>query len=244
MVLAASGRGCAFALREAFKAVRTVLLDAGMQLNKSKCVVVANTDACRLECRRAWHRMGVQVAFHTRDLGVDVQWGPWRNPVQQSRIKSFTAAMTRVRMLNLPLQLKMSMIRALYPLVIYGSEVSGLAATSLHKVRVSARRALGRGAQLRRAAELELALKGGIKADPQVTLDLYTIRAWQRALLDGQHWPPSEVQWADAAEGRRGRGPVRHLHSLCERLGWCPKPGGFGTPSGDVRWDDADYTLW
>eukprot|EP00971_Amphidinium_carterae_P012217 240351-Amphidinium_carterae.1 len=61
----------------------------------------------------------------------------------------------------------MGMIRALYPLVIYGSEVSGLAPTSLHKVRVSARRALGKGAQLRRAAELELALKGGIKADPQ-----------------------------------------------------------------------------
>eukprot|EP00971_Amphidinium_carterae_P125103 2478749-Amphidinium_carterae.1 len=64
--------------------------------------------------------------------------------------------MRRVRMLNLPLRFKMGMIRALYPLVIYGSEVSGLAATSLLKVRVSARRALGRGAQLRRAAELEM----------------------------------------------------------------------------------------
>eukprot|EP00971_Amphidinium_carterae_P007176 142143-Amphidinium_carterae.2 len=63
------------------------------------------------------------------------------------------------------------MIRALYPLVLYGSEVSGLAQTSLNKVRVSARRALGRGAQLRRAAELELALKGGIKADPQAKVD-------------------------------------------------------------------------
>eukprot|EP00971_Amphidinium_carterae_P031416 618692-Amphidinium_carterae.1 len=61
----------------------------------------------------------------------------------------------------------MGMIRALYPLVIYGSEVFGLAATSLLKVRVSARRALGRSAQLRRATELEMALKGGIKADPQ-----------------------------------------------------------------------------
>eukprot|EP00971_Amphidinium_carterae_P152708 3026825-Amphidinium_carterae.1 len=93
-----------------------------MQLNKSKCVVIANTDACRRECRRAWDRMGVQVEFTTRDLGVDVQWGPWRNPVQQSRIKSFTAAMRRVRMLNLPLQFKMGMIRALYPLALYGSE--------------------------------------------------------------------------------------------------------------------------
>eukprot|EP00971_Amphidinium_carterae_P303923 6039353-Amphidinium_carterae.1 len=95
MVLAASGRGCAFELREAFRSVRTVLTDAGMQLNKAKCVVVANTDACRQECRKAWRGMGVQVAFHTRDLGVDVQWGPWRNPVQQSRVKSFTAAMSR-----------------------------------------------------------------------------------------------------------------------------------------------------
>eukprot|EP00971_Amphidinium_carterae_P150795 2989777-Amphidinium_carterae.1 len=63
--------------------------------------------------------MGVQVQFTTRDLGVDVQcqqWGPWRNPVQQSRVKAFTTAMTRVRMLNLPLQFKMGMIRALYPL--------------------------------------------------------------------------------------------------------------------------------
>eukprot|EP00971_Amphidinium_carterae_P023893 471054-Amphidinium_carterae.1 len=60
------------------------------------------------------------------------------------------------------------------------------------KVRVSARSALGRGAQLRRAAELELALKDGVKADPQVTLDLYTIRAWQ---------PPEE--WLSAEVGRR-----------------------------------------
>eukprot|EP00971_Amphidinium_carterae_P351901 6492328-Amphidinium_carterae.5 len=70
-------------------------------------------------------------------------------------------------------QFKISMIRALYPLVIYGSEVSGLAATPMHKVRVSARSALGRGAQLRRATELELALKGGVKADPQVTLGIF-----------------------------------------------------------------------
>eukprot|EP00971_Amphidinium_carterae_P251421 4990656-Amphidinium_carterae.1 len=58
MVLSASGKGCAFALREAFRAVRRVLEDAGMQLNKSKCVVIANTAACRRECRRAWDRMG------------------------------------------------------------------------------------------------------------------------------------------------------------------------------------------
>eukprot|EP00971_Amphidinium_carterae_P219839 4364322-Amphidinium_carterae.1 len=182
MVLAATGRGCGFELREAFKAVRKVLEAAGMQLNKSKC-------------RRA-----------------DSSLEPYGS---SGRIQN-----PRPRMLNLPLQFKMGMIRALYPLVLYGSEVSGLAQTSLNKVRISARRALGRGAQLRRAAELELALKGGIKADPQVTLDLYTVRAWQRALLSGQSWPPTEAQWADATKGRRGRGPIRHLRALCDRLGW------------------------
>eukprot|EP00971_Amphidinium_carterae_P238139 4727659-Amphidinium_carterae.1 len=61
-----------------------------------------------------------------------------------------------------------------------------------------------------------MALKGGIKADPQVTLDLYTIRAWQRALQAGQPWPPTATQWANADRG-------------------------FGTPRGEVTWTDADY---
>eukprot|EP00971_Amphidinium_carterae_P105715 2093546-Amphidinium_carterae.1 len=199
MVLSASGKGCAYQFREAFRSIKKILELAGMRLNKTKCVVVANTDACRHECRRAWNRMGVDVGFTTRNLGVDVQWGPWRNPVQLSRIKSFTAAMSRVQDEHDP--------GAVSACHLYGSEVSGLAATSSHRVRVSARGALGRGAQLRRAAELELALTGGIKADPQVTLDLYTIRAWQRAQLTGHEWRPTEegfvaprgsVRWEDA----------------------------------------------
>eukprot|EP00971_Amphidinium_carterae_P079198 1567072-Amphidinium_carterae.1 len=72
----------------------------------------------------------------------------------------------------------MTVIRALYPLVLYGSEVSGLASTTITKVRTSARGALVKGAKLRRAAELELTLRG----DPQVALDLYTIRTQQRVL--------------------------------------------------------------
>eukprot|EP00971_Amphidinium_carterae_P209033 4146980-Amphidinium_carterae.1 len=59
MVLLASGKGCAYALREAFRAIKRVLEASGMRLNKTKCVVVANTNACRIECRKAWHRMGV-----------------------------------------------------------------------------------------------------------------------------------------------------------------------------------------
>eukprot|EP00971_Amphidinium_carterae_P231450 4593218-Amphidinium_carterae.1 len=185
--------------------------------------------------------MGVNVSFTTRDLGVDVQWGPWRNPVQQARVQSFGQAMKRVRMLNLPLRFKMSMIRALYPLVIYGSEVSGFAETSLGKVRIAARGALGRGTQLRRAAELELTLKGGIKADPQVAFDLHTIRAWQRACGNMHVWPPPEAIWDKVDRGRKGRGPFRHLKTLCFRLGWTPQPQGFLTPGGSIAWEDADY---
>eukprot|EP00971_Amphidinium_carterae_P264313 5243176-Amphidinium_carterae.2 len=146
MLLSATGKGCACALREAFRAVKAILEASGMRLNKTKCVVVANTDACRLECRRAWNRMRVDVSFTTHYLGVDVRCGPWRNPVQQSGIKSFTAAMSRVRMLNLPLRFKMNTVRALYPLVIYGSEVWTRKDLNEH--------ALGRGAQLRTLREL------------------------------------------------------------------------------------------
>eukprot|EP00971_Amphidinium_carterae_P043876 863398-Amphidinium_carterae.2 len=93
----------------------------------------------------------------------------------------------------------------------------------------------------RKAAELELTLKGGIKADPQVTLDLYTIRAWQRALLQQQPWPPTADEWLRADFGRRGRGPPHHLKSLCQRKGWAPEQQGFITPRGSITWNDADY---
>eukprot|EP00971_Amphidinium_carterae_P323308 6425262-Amphidinium_carterae.2 len=98
---------------------------------------------------------------------------------------------------------------------------------------IAARGALGRG------AELELTLKGGIKADPQVAFDLYTSKAWQ-----GGHthpWPPTEESWGKVDVGRKGRGPLRHLKHLCLRLGWTPQPQGFLTPGGSIIWDDADF---
>eukprot|EP00971_Amphidinium_carterae_P077286 1526441-Amphidinium_carterae.1 len=97
MVLAASGQSRAYALREAFEAVKRVLEALGMKLNKTKCVVVSNTGACRQKYWRAWLRVGVDVTFSAHDLGVDVQWGPWKNPVQQSRVKPFSDAMILVQ---------------------------------------------------------------------------------------------------------------------------------------------------
>eukprot|EP00971_Amphidinium_carterae_P068208 1350563-Amphidinium_carterae.2 len=114
------------------------------------------------------------------------------------------------------------------------------------KVRTAARGALGRGAQLRRAAELERTLKGGLKADPQVTLVLYTFRAWQRALLQQTPWPPSEDEWLKPDQGRRGRGPLRHLKSLCERLGWSLRlrDRGFLLPLTHEAEGSASHTLY
>eukprot|EP00971_Amphidinium_carterae_P274967 5456067-Amphidinium_carterae.1 len=115
------------------------------------------------------------MVFTTLDLGVDVQGGPWRNPVQQSRVKSFIEAMRGVRTTGLFWYYKVIMTGLfwyfkviLYPLVLDGSEVSGLASTTFSEVRASARGALGQGAKLRRAVELELALKGGSKLIPRL----------------------------------------------------------------------------
>eukprot|EP00971_Amphidinium_carterae_P240330 4771293-Amphidinium_carterae.3 len=53
MVLSAVGKGRAYEVREAFCSIKKILELSWMHLNKTKCVVVANTDACRHECRRA-----------------------------------------------------------------------------------------------------------------------------------------------------------------------------------------------
>eukprot|EP00971_Amphidinium_carterae_P240435 4773075-Amphidinium_carterae.1 len=65
-------------IRQAGRFSSTALAAHSGQQSSSRSV--ANTDACRLECRKAWHRMQVDVSLTTSDLGVDVQWGPWRNP--------------------------------------------------------------------------------------------------------------------------------------------------------------------
>eukprot|EP00971_Amphidinium_carterae_P348995 6490784-Amphidinium_carterae.1 len=55
----------------------------------------------------------------------------------------------------------------------------------MNDVRVSARKALGKGANLRRSSPLELMAYGGPACEPQDTVDLNTIRVWQRTLNTG-----------------------------------------------------------
>eukprot|EP00971_Amphidinium_carterae_P087122 1723368-Amphidinium_carterae.3 len=68
----------------------------------------------------------------------------------------------------------------------------------------------------------------GQARDPQVTAELNTICVWQRRLDAGRlDWPLEERAWSTALNRGRGRGPIRHLHLLADRLGWLPEPGGW-----------------
>eukprot|EP00971_Amphidinium_carterae_P103991 2059604-Amphidinium_carterae.2 len=105
-------------------------------------------------------------------------------------------------------------------------QVSGLAETNIARVRTSARAALGRGAKLRRAAELELALKGERG------------RELSEVPLAG---PIVRTLGTKFYKERRGRGQLRHLRTLADRLGWTPEATGFHTSNGSIRWEDASY---
>eukprot|EP00971_Amphidinium_carterae_P115710 2291710-Amphidinium_carterae.1 len=91
--------------------------------------------------------------------------------------------MTRVR--SLPPTIKARIINSLYSVGLCGAEVGGMSIARMNDVRVSARNALGKGANLRRSSLLELMAYGGPAGHPQVTADLNTIRVWQRKLNTG-----------------------------------------------------------
>eukprot|EP00971_Amphidinium_carterae_P068652 1359381-Amphidinium_carterae.1 len=82
--------------------------------------------------------------------------------------------------------------------------------------------------KLRRLCPLELMAYGGPAGDPRVTADLNTIRAWQRKLQTGTlTWPLQENVWENALAKGRGRGPIRQVRTLADRLGWIPQHGGW-----------------
>ena len=102
MVLVAVGRRVGPDLRESFLQVREALARAGMVLNPKKTVVVCNGPVARASVTAAWRNRSLpQLVFTTRDLGVDVQWGPWSNPVEQGRWGTFQKTMLKLRSLGL-----------------------------------------------------------------------------------------------------------------------------------------------
>eukprot|EP00971_Amphidinium_carterae_P226171 4486330-Amphidinium_carterae.1 len=74
-----------------------------------------------------------------------------------------------------------------------------MSASHMNDVRISARKALGKGASLHRSSPLELLAHGGPAGDPQVSADLNTIHIWQRRLDAGLlQWPLDEWAWDTA----------------------------------------------
>eukprot|EP00971_Amphidinium_carterae_P231767 4599762-Amphidinium_carterae.1 len=71
----------------------------------------------------------------------------------------------------------------------------------MHKLRTSARKALGKRAGLRRSAPLELMAHGGPAADPQVSADLSTVRVWNKRILAGKLECGTTPSNLDEAEG-------------------------------------------
>eukprot|EP00971_Amphidinium_carterae_P307302 6106875-Amphidinium_carterae.1 len=81
-----------------------------------------------------------------------------------------------------------------------------MSASHINDVRISARKALGKGANLRRSNPLELMAYGGPAGDPQLTADLNTIRAWQRKLdASTLAWPLEPSVWDNALDNGRGK---------------------------------------
>eukprot|EP00971_Amphidinium_carterae_P074754 1477334-Amphidinium_carterae.1 len=172
----------------------------------------------------------------TRDLGVDTQWVAWRCPVQCKRVITFRQSMNRVRWLGLPATSKARIVKSLFSVGLYVAEVGGTSASHMNDVRISARKALGKGTNLRRSSPLELMASGGPAGDPQVfAADLSTVRAWQRKLAAGTlDWPLEPSVWEHAL----GKG-----WGLANRLGWMPQPGGWISDGQYFSWCEADYKV-
>eukprot|EP00971_Amphidinium_carterae_P134857 2672527-Amphidinium_carterae.1 len=243
MVLVASGPCFAGHLCYGYRQVHKSLTKANMKVNLKKTVVIckgANAKRLLMKVWRAGRLPPPRIT--TRDLGVDTQWAAWRCPVQRKRVITFKQSMNRVRSLGLPATSKARIVKSLYSVGLYGAEVGGMSASHMKDVRISARKALGKGANLRRSSPLELMAYGGPAGDPQVTSDLNTIRAWRRKLNAGTlEWPLEEEIWDRALNKGRGRGPIRHLRLLADRLAWIPVVGGWRCKDQFFTWSEADY---
>eukprot|EP00971_Amphidinium_carterae_P245380 4872872-Amphidinium_carterae.1 len=89
------------------------------------------------------------VKLTTHDLGVDSQWAFWRSPVQKKRISTFHQLMNRVLALGLPAHVKGRSAKSLHNVGLYGAKVGSITTHGMSDLRISARRALGKGASLR-----------------------------------------------------------------------------------------------
>eukprot|EP00971_Amphidinium_carterae_P046487 915593-Amphidinium_carterae.1 len=189
MVLVACGPYFAYYLRDNYRDLIKALRQANMQVDPKKTVIICNGTHTKNKLKKAWR------------AGLLPPWASWRNRVQRKRIRTFEQSTNRVRGLGVPAHVKARIAKSLHSVGLYGAEVGGIPKSGMTILRTSARKlwrkALGKGAGLRRSATLELMAHGGLAADPQVSAEL----------------------WDDALKPGRGRGPVRNVKQLAVRLG-------------------------
>eukprot|EP00971_Amphidinium_carterae_P191710 3804035-Amphidinium_carterae.2 len=119
--------------------------------------------------------------------------------------------MNRARALGLPAHVQARIVKSLHSVGLYGAEAGGITAQGMSDLR-----------------------------DPQASADLNTVRVGHRRVLAGQvTWPLEERLWSDALKDGRGRGPMRNLRLMADRLGWVPDEGGWRSQGQLFSWDEA-----
>eukprot|EP00971_Amphidinium_carterae_P078879 1560643-Amphidinium_carterae.1 len=126
-----------------------------MKVNLKKTAVLCNGPMAKKLVKKVWRTGRLPpLKVTTLDLGVDTQWAAWRCPVQRKQVITFKQAMSRVRNLGLPAVIKARITKSLYSVGLYGAEIGGMSVARMNDVRISARRALGKGANLHRSSPL------------------------------------------------------------------------------------------
>eukprot|EP00971_Amphidinium_carterae_P093920 1858619-Amphidinium_carterae.4 len=97
-------------------------------------------------------------------------------------------------------------------------------------VRISARKALGKGASLRRSSPLA----HGLRRTGWRPTDVCMWVSWNYPWISGLGPNGGLLSTKDV-----GGGPIRHLRLLADRLGWVPMPGGWQLAGQKLKGDSA-----
>ena len=174
---------------------------------------------------------------------MDVQWGLWRNPVQQGRADTFRRAVPAALsgFGGPPKCLRVNDPLARGPLN-YGAQVGGMANRHLQTLRVAARAALGSG------ASLELAIHGGWRPLAQA---FNLLRGPAPSNRKAVALPPRRcgITTFDQISGALCVFSLSLSLSLCLSLSlflsfyWHPCAHGWRTPMSDLTWPEAVATI-
>eukprot|EP00971_Amphidinium_carterae_P327378 6458705-Amphidinium_carterae.2 len=147
-----------------------------------------------------------------------------------------------MRALGLPAHVKARIVKSLFSVGLYGAEVAGISDQHMKDLRASARGALGpRLMQRSLAEEISGSRTHGSwrpSGDPRVVAGLSTVRVWQRRIAAGKvSWPLPMASWEGDLNRGRGRGLIRNLRQMADRLHWVPTDTGWRQDVSDSRPD-------